>query len=83
MNVKIRVKGKKHEHNRFGINWCKSKARYTRVGKAKIKKGRIFETILVCPVISTLKKEKKSWRSFRRSWNFGCYDSKKKRPISE
>ena len=53
MNVKICVKGKKHEHNRFGINWCKSKAKYTGVGKAKIKKGRIFETILVCPAIST------------------------------
>ena len=39
MNVKICVKGKKQEHNRFGINWCKSKARYTDVGK---------KTILVC-----------------------------------
>ena len=59
MNVKICVKGKKQEHNRFGINWCKSKARYTGVGKAKIKKGGIFETILACPAIYTLKKEKK------------------------
>ena len=64
MNVKICVKGKKQEHNRFGINWCKSKARYTGVGKAKIKKGGIFQTILACPAIYTLKKEKKSWRSF-------------------
>ena len=64
MNVTICVKGKKHEHNRFGINWCKSQARYTVVGKAKIKKGGIFETILACPAIYTLKKEKKSWRSF-------------------
>ena len=46
-NVTICVKGKKHEHNR------KSKARYTGVGKAKIKKGRIFVTILVCTAIST------------------------------